>query len=165
MIFCLCSAINCRANVLRRLCEIVRHDIRRPRVSGLNEFQECRTRERRRENVPLCLSLIHISEAALFARFITTMSRSDFSITLIIGYGLRPSRRGPGHVWWGQRWRSPGSRSKGFCACQGLRRRGAGSCLAMTTRTILPSVGRKTSTPRTCLTPLNTCLLYTSRCV
>ncbi len=43
-----------------------------------------------------------------------------------------------------------------FCACQGLRRRGAGSCLAMTTLTISPSVGRKTSAPRTCLTPLNT---------
>jgi hypothetical protein len=96
------------------------------------------------------------AETALFARFIATMSRSDFSITPIVGYGLRPSRRGPGHDWWGLRWRSPGSRTKGFCACQGLRRRGAGSCLAMTTRTILPSVGRKTSTPRTCLTPLNT---------
>jgi hypothetical protein len=96
------------------------------------------------------------AETALFARFIATMSRSDFSITLIVGYGLRPSRRGPGHDWWGLRWRSPGSRTKGFCACQGLRRRGAGSCLAMPTRTILPSVGRKTSTPRTCLTPLNT---------
>src|SRR5664280_2585961 len=66
---------------------------------------------------------------ALFVRFIATMSRSDFSITPIVGYGLRPSRRGPGHDWWGLRWRSPGSRTKGFCACQGLRRRGAGSCL------------------------------------
>src|SRR4029077_3378272 len=45
---------------------------------------------------------------------------------------------------------------EGFCACQGLRRRGAGSYLAITTRTISPSVGRKTSAPRTCLTPLNT---------
>jgi hypothetical protein len=73
-----------------------------------------------------------------------------------VGYGLRPSRRGPGHDWWGQRWRSPGSRAERFCACQGLQRRGAGSCLAITTLTILPSVGRKTSAPRTCLTPLNT---------
>src|ERR1019366_7653322 len=96
------------------------------------------------------------AEAALFARFSATTGRADFSLALIVGYGLRPSRRDPGHDWWGQRWRSPGSRSKGFCACQGLRRRGAGSCLAMTTRTILPSVGRKTSAPRTCLTPLNT---------
>ena len=85
------------------------------------------------------------AETVLFARFIATMSRSDFSTTLIVGYGLRPSRRGPGHDWWGLRWKSPGSRTKGFCAVQGLRRRGAGSCLAMTTRTISPSVGRKTS--------------------
>jgi hypothetical protein len=51
---------------------------------------------------------------------------------------------------------SPGSRAKGFCACQGLRRRGVGVCLAISTPAVLPSVGRKTSAPRTCLTPLNT---------
>jgi len=44
--------------------------------------------------------------------------------------------------------RPPGSRTKGFCACQDLRRRGAGSCLAMTTLAFSPSVGRKTSAPR-----------------
>jgi hypothetical protein len=75
---------------------------------------------------------------------------------LIVGYGLRPSRQRPGHDWRGQRWRSPGSRAKGFCACQGLRRRGVGMCLAISTPAVLPSVGRKTSAPRTCLTPLNT---------
>jgi hypothetical protein len=48
------------------------------------------------------------------------------------------------------------SRAKGFCACQGLRRRGVGLCLAISTPAMLPSVGRKTSAPRTCLTPLNT---------
>ena len=95
------------------------------------------------------------AEAALFARFSATTGRSDFSFPLIVGYGLRPSRRGPGHDWRGQRWRSPGSRAEGLCACQGLRRRGAGSCLAMATLTMLPSVGRRTSAPRTCLTPLN----------
>src|SRR5712691_6172621 len=68
------------------------------------------------------------AEAALFARFSATSGGSDFSLALIVGYGLRPSRRGPGHDWWGRRWRSPGSRAEGFCACQGLRRRGAGSC-------------------------------------
>ena len=47
-------------------------------------------------------------------------------------------------------------RAKGFCACQGLRRRGASMCLAISTPAVLPSVGRKTSAPRTCLTPLNT---------
>ena len=62
----------------------------------------------------------------------------------------------PGHDWWGRRWQSPGSRAKGFCACQGRRRRGVGMCLALSTPAVLPSVGRKTSAPRTCLTPLNT---------
>jgi hypothetical protein len=33
----------------------------------------------------------------------------DFSIALIVGYGLRPSRQRPGH-WRGRRWRSPGVR-------------------------------------------------------
>ena len=37
------------------------------------------------------------AEAALFARFSATMGRSDFSLALIVGYGLRPSRRSPGH--------------------------------------------------------------------
>jgi hypothetical protein len=96
------------------------------------------------------------TEAALFARFFATSGRSDFSTALIVGYGLRPSRQRPGHDWWGRRWRSPGSRAKGFCACQGLRRRGASMCLAISTRAVLPSVGRKTSASRTCLTPLNT---------
>src|SRR5712671_3218820 len=96
------------------------------------------------------------AEAALFARFLATSGRSDFSSALIVGYGLRPSRQRPGHDWPGRRWRSPGSRAKGFCACQGLRRRGVGLCLAVATPAVLPSVGRKTSAPRTCLTPLNT---------
>jgi hypothetical protein len=96
------------------------------------------------------------AETALFARFLATSGRSDFSIALIVGYGLRPSRQRPDHDWLGRRWRSPGSRAKGFCACQGLRRRGVGMCLAISTPAVLPSVGRKTSAPRTRLTPLNT---------
>src|SRR4029450_393958 len=96
------------------------------------------------------------TEVALFARFLATSGRSDFSIALTVGYGLRPSRQRPGHDWRGRRWRSPGSRAKGFCACQGLRRRGVGMCLAISTPAGLPSVGRNTSAPRTCLTPLNT---------
>src|SRR6266404_5792766 len=96
------------------------------------------------------------AEAALFARFLATSGRSDFSSARIVGYGLRPSRQRPGHDWRGRRRRSPGSRAKGFCACQGLRRRGVGMCLAISTPAVLPSVGRKTSAPRTCLTPLNT---------
>src|SRR5262245_52485456 len=74
------------------------------------------------------------AEATSFARFSATLGKSDFSLALIVGYGLRPSRRGPDHDWWGLRWRSPGSQVEGFCACQGLRRRGAGSYLAITTR-------------------------------
>src|SRR6202011_2145538 len=35
-------------------------------------------------------------------------------------------------------------------------RGGARRCLAISTPAVLPSVGRKTSAPRTCLTPLNT---------
>src|SRR6478752_5561047 len=49
------------------------------------------------------------AEATLFARFSATLGRSDFSLALIVGYGLPPSRRGPDHDWWGLRWRSPGS--------------------------------------------------------
>jgi len=105
---------------------------------------------------PLRSTCSAAAEAALFARFLTTSGRSDFSIALIVGYGLRPSRQRPGHDWRGRRWRSPGSRAKGFCACQGLRRRGVGMCLAKSTPAVWPSVGRKTSAPRTCLTPLNT---------
>ncbi len=96
------------------------------------------------------------AEAALFARFLATSGRSDFSIVLIVGYGLRASRRCPGHDWRGRRWRSHGSRAKGFCACQGLRRREVGMCLAISTPAVLPFLGRKTSAPRTCLTRLNT---------
>ena len=87
------------------------------------------------------------AKTALFARFSATSGRSDFSLALIVGYGLRPSRRHPGHDWWGLRWRSPGSQAKGFCACQGLRRRGAGSYLAITTRTISPSLDGKHQRP------------------
>ena len=49
--------------------------------------------------------------------------------------------------------------SKGFCACQGLRRRGASMCsrdIDTGCVALFCSVGRKTSAPRTCLTPLNT---------
>src|ERR1700732_1955103 len=57
------------------------------------------------------------AEAALFARFSATSGRSDFSLALIVGYGLRPSRRGPGNDWRGQRWRSPGFAVEAFRAC------------------------------------------------
>jgi hypothetical protein len=39
---------------------------------------------------------IQLPRTALFARFSATSGRSDFSLALIVGFGLRPSRRGPG---------------------------------------------------------------------
>jgi hypothetical protein len=92
---------------------------------------------------------------ALFARFLATSGRptSPSHSSSATASGLPdnvPAATG------GDCWRSPGSRAKGFCACQGLRRRGVGMCLAISTPAVLLSVGRKTSAPRTCLTPLNT---------
>src|SRR5262249_41664102 len=51
--------------------------------------------------------------------------QADFSLAFIVGYGLRPSRRGPDHDWWGWRWeisRFPGRR---LLRIQGLLRRRA----------------------------------------
>src|SRR3984957_19166130 len=79
--------------------------------------------------LPLRSTSSAAAEAALFARFSATSGRSDFSLALIIGYSLRPSRQRSGDDWRGRRWRSPGSRAKGFCACQGLRRRGSACVL------------------------------------
>jgi hypothetical protein len=67
-----------------------------------------------------------------------------------------PSRQRPGHDWRDGDGDLPVPAQKVFCACQGLRRRGVGMFLAISTPAVLPSVGRKTSAPRTCLTPLNT---------
>jgi hypothetical protein len=38
----------------------------------------------------------------LFVRFHATSGRSDFSVALIVGYGLRPSRQRLGRDWWGR---------------------------------------------------------------
>src|SRR5215471_16597445 len=40
--------------------------------------------------------------SALFAGFAGTIDECDFFVPCIIGYGLRPSRRGPGHDYRGQ---------------------------------------------------------------
>jgi hypothetical protein len=40
-------------------------------------------------------ALIQLPRTALFARFSATSGGSDFSLALIVGFGLRPSRRGP----------------------------------------------------------------------
>jgi len=49
--------------------------------------------------LPSVLALRSINSAAghpaLFADFIATMARSDFSRPCIVGYGSSPSRRGP----------------------------------------------------------------------
>ena len=95
------------------------------------------------------------ARAALFAGFIATMGGSDFSAPCIVGYGLRPSRRGPSLGWPGRRWRSPGSRAEDLRACQGLRRRGVTGRLAMATPGTWPSAGRRASALRSWFTPLN----------
>ena len=47
--------------------------------------------------LPLRSTSSAAAEAALFAHFSATSGRSDFSLALIIGYSLRPSRQRPGH--------------------------------------------------------------------
>ena len=57
--------------------------------------------------------------------------------------------------------RSPGSRTKSFCACQGLGPRGGDGMLAMAHVAVLPSIRATMSAPRTvCLSRLNL-LAYT----
>ena len=51
--------------------------------------------------LPLRSTSSPAAEAALFARFSAISGRSDFSLALIVGYVLRPSRRSPSHRWWG----------------------------------------------------------------
>ena len=95
------------------------------------------------------------ARAALSARFVATMGGSNFSTPCLVGYGLRPSRRGPGLGRPGRRWRSPGSRAEGLHACQVLRRRGVTGRLAIATPDMWPSAGRRASAPRTWFTPLH----------
>ena len=99
---------------------------------------------------------LSVAEAALFARFRAPTGRSDWlhrahrrlrppsfpttSLPRLTGTAMEISR----------------FPSKRLLRMPGLRRRGASMCLAISTPAVLPSVGRKTSAPRTCLTPLNT---------
>jgi len=88
---------------------------------------------------------------ALFAGFVATMAKSDFSGSCIIGFGSSPSRCGPAVFL---RWpnpRSPDSRTKSVRTCQGLRPRRVGRALAMTHPSMLPSVISTTSAPETIL--------------
>jgi hypothetical protein len=85
---------------------------------------------------------------ALFAGFVATMARSDFSGSCIIGFDSSSSRCGPAVL---RRWpnpRSPDSRTKSVHTCQGLRPRRVGRALALTHPSMLPSVILNTSAPR-----------------
>jgi hypothetical protein len=57
---------------------------------------------------------------ALFVGFPATMAESDFSRPCIIGYSSSPSRCGPAAVAERSIARSPGSRARSVCTCQGL---------------------------------------------
>src|SRR5215510_11887819 len=59
-------------------------------------------------------------ETALFVGFPATMAESDFSRPCIIGYGSSPSRCGPAAFAERPITRSPGSRARSVCTCQGL---------------------------------------------
>src|SRR6516164_6959884 len=57
---------------------------------------------------------------ALFVGFTAIMAESDFSRPCITGYGSSPSRCGPTAVAERSSARSPGSRARSVCTCQGL---------------------------------------------
>src|SRR5260370_848270 len=61
-----------------------------------------------------------VAETTLFVGFSATMAESDFSRPCIIGYGSSPSRCGPAAVANRSIARSPGSRARSVCTCQGL---------------------------------------------
>ena len=85
--------------------------------------------------------------SALFAGFTATTTESDFSGSCIIGYGSSPFRCGPAVSIRGPNPRPPGSRTRSFHTCQGLRPRRVGRTLAMTRPSMLPSVKMTTSAP------------------
>jgi hypothetical protein len=57
----------------------------------------------------------------LFAGFAGTIDESDFFVPFIIGYGLRPSRCGPGDGFPRTKRRSPGSRTRDVRTCLGSK--------------------------------------------
>ena len=83
----------------------------------------------------------------LFAGFTATSAESDFSRPFIAGYGSSPSRRDPATQAPRMGERSPGSRTKSFRTCEGLRPRRAVGTLALSRSAMSPSVGIKTSAP------------------
>jgi len=88
-----------------------------------------------------------VAETTLFVGFSATMAESDFSRPCIIGYGSSPSRCGPAAVAKRSIARSPGSRTRSFCACQVLRPRRVIGALALMRPSVLPSAKRTASAP------------------
>src|ERR1700751_1212898 len=62
-----------------------------------------------------------VDRSALFAGFAGTIDESDFFVPCIIGYGLRPSRCGPGDGFPRAKRRSPGSRTRDVRTCSGSK--------------------------------------------
>src|ERR1700719_4703638 len=99
-----------------------------------------------------------VDRSALFAGFAGTIDESDFFVPFIIGYGLRPSRCGPGDGFPRAERRSPGSRTRDVRTCSGSnddagwprssRRRTRACCLLHATTASVPQT--------TLLSPLNT---------
>jgi len=87
--------------------------------------------------------------SALFVSFAATTTESDFSGSCIVGYDSSSSRRGPAASLRRPNPRPPGSRTKSFHTCQGLRPRRAGRPLALTRPSMSPSVILTTSAPDT----------------
>src|SRR5271166_3299195 len=87
--------------------------------------------------------------SALFVSFAATTTESDFSGPCIGGYDSSSSRRGPAASLRRPNPRPPGSRTKSFHTCQGLRPRRAGRPLALTRSSMSPSVFLTTSAPDT----------------
>ena len=77
----------------------------------------------------------------MFAGFTATSAESDFSRPFIVGYGSSPSRRDPATQASRMGKRSPGSRTKSFRTCQGLRPRRAVGTLALSRSAMSPSAG------------------------
>jgi hypothetical protein len=70
---------------------------------------------------PPCLRFAdsEADRSTLFASFAGTIDESDFFAPFIIGYGLRPSRCGPGNGFPRAERRSPGSRTRDVRTCSG----------------------------------------------
>src|SRR6202171_928187 len=67
------------------------------------------------------LHQLAVDRSALFAGFAGTIDESDFFVPFIIGYGLRPSRCGPGDGFPRAKRRSPGSRTRDVRTCSGSK--------------------------------------------